>query len=597
MTPAALSGNTTVTASEAYFRTGHEESLIELTQTGKTVEETFNANGQTSDYVTIVGVDEGRWFYRTGFDTAFIGTVVLERSFDVDEPVSWTTYLTYTDAAVGFAVTVVDDTLDNLVVHYRWRVTAYTSGSCVMRTVYESGVQIGRARILTLASSTVANVEIIRSFGNTTATRTWRRGAWSSLLGWPRIPIIHDGRLHWFRNDDDFGSYVDDYYTFSDSETGDAAPFTRSVGSGSEEGVVWSISQDRLIVGTPAFEATITASELDEPLTQTRYTVRRPSKRGCADIEAVEHDDGLFFVQRSRGKLFELSNDGQRYKSQDVSRMNPAAYVSGVVRLAVQQQPNIRLYAVLEDGTMSVLTWEREDKVVAITTIEIAGGLVEDVCVTPETDQDDVYVIVNRGGTRYHERFAKEAAQSSLATCALLDAHKVLTGSISSITGGTHLASQTVNVWADGLRRAPVTLDGSGVAALGATYSRVVYGLGYDAEFTSVKLAYAAEAGTAIEQTKIVRKAGLILKDSVLDGLTVGSSATNADPMPPRFNGALRTTGQLVAHYDQDLFPIPHDWGTDPRLYIGADSSYGPVTVQAVVVDVETRDGGGRSTA
>jgi hypothetical protein len=593
MTPGALTGNTTLVASEPYFRTGHVGSLIELTQTNKTVQQTFNGAGQVSDYITVIGVDAGRHFYRTGTSSSFVGTVVLERSFDADEPVTWSTFDSYLNGAAAFARTLTDDTLDNLVVHYRWRCAAYTSGSCTMTLEYESGIQVGRARITGFTSSQQVNVEILRNFGGTGPCRTWRVGDWSNLRGWPRVPIIHDARLHWFREDTDFASVPDDYTNFDDETEGDSAPVTRSVGSGGSDGVLWAVSLGRLLVGTASMEATIAASELDEPLSPTRYTVRSGSRRGCADIEPATHDDGAFFVQRSGRRLYEISAaEGGRYRSQDLSRLNPSAYRAGIVRLAVQQQPDTRCYAVLSDGSVAVMTYDRDDKVVAITTINIAGGTVEDACVLPDSDQDDVYFIVNRnGGQRYLERLGKEADQGSVSTCTLLDAHKVLTGSISSITGGTHLASQVVQVWADGQRRADVALNGSGVGALGATYSRVVYGKSYTATFSSVKMAFAGGLGTALGQTKIIHGAGLILANSCLDGIQIGRDASNLDPMPAIVNGAARTPSQFFAHHDEDIFPINSDWDADARFYVSVNSAEGPVTIQAVVLDVETRDG------
>ena len=184
MTPAARTGNTTVTASEAYFRSGHINSLIELTQTGKTVTRTFNASTQTSDYITVIGVDAGRIFQTTGTGSAFVGTIVIERSFDAGEPLSWTTYDTYVDGAATFVRTDRDDGLDNLTVHYRFRCSAYTSGSVDIVLEYEAGVQVGRARITGITSSTIVDVEVIRNFGNTSATRNWRYGDWSYLRGW-----------------------------------------------------------------------------------------------------------------------------------------------------------------------------------------------------------------------------------------------------------------------------------------------------------------------------------------------------------------------------------------------------------------------------
>lgn len=593
MTPGAQSGDTTMTASEAYFESGHVGALIELTQTGKTVPTIMNTVGQTSDYVTIVGITTGRNFTREGINFGFTGEIVLERSFEISDPTVWSVFQSYVDGAVASAVTTENDAQDNVVVHYRFRVVSRTAGSANMFLVYKSGIKTGIARITGYVSSTVVNVEIIDDFGGTSGTQDWRIGDWSDVRGWPRVPLIHDSRLHWFRKDEDFASAPDDYTNFDDEATGDSAPFTRSVGVGGQDGVLWAMSENRLLVGTAAFEAAIAASELDEPLTPTAYTVRKVSRRGCADLEAIEHDDGVFYVQRSGVKLYEMSvpDGSSRFKSNDITRLNPAAYQSGIVRMAMQQQPDARLYAVLHDGTVSVLTYERDDKVIAITTIEIEGGLVEDVCVLPESDQDDVYMVVNRDGTRYHERLAKENLQRNVSTCALLDGFKVITGPTNMITGGTHFAGELVQVWADGQKRENVILNGSGAATLTGTYNRIVYGKKFTAVFKSVKLAYASGLGTALGQTKIIKGVGVVLSDSCLDGIRVGRDADNLDPLPDIVNGAARVQNQLFEHYDADVFPINSDWDADARLYLTVDSADGPCTIQSVVLDVETRDG------
>ena len=592
MTPGAATGNTTLTASESYFQAGHVGALVELTQTGKTVSATLDAVDLATDYITVVGVGNGRRFGVVCVNSSFDGTLVLERSFEPSSPSTWSIVNTYVDGAASFNTTVADDQ-DNLTAHYRFRISDYTSGSVTVTLSYDAGVKVGLSRITGFSSGTSVSIEVLDNFGNTTSTRQWRIADWSNVRGWPRTPIIHDSRLHWYRRDTNYGSVPDNYTSMNDRLIGDSAPFTRSVGAGNEEGVVWAVSEARLLVGTSGFEAVIAASEFDGPLTPTDYTVRKPSRRGCADIPAAEHDDGIFFVQRSRKKLYEMSmvSSGSRFTSQNISRLNPAAYHPGIRWIAVQQQPDTRCYAVLDDGALAVMTWEREDKVAAITTMAIPGGLVEDIEILPETDQDDIYLIVNKDGARYHARFAKESAQWHPDTCSLLDWHKVLTGSVSQITGATHLANETVQMWADGARRGDVTLDANGDADLDGTYSRVVYGKRYFGIYKSVKLAYAAKLGTAVGQTKIVHGAGLLLANSCLDGVRLGPDAEHLDPMPDIIDGAERTPSQFFEHYDQDIMPINSDWNPDSRIYVQVDSAEGPCTLQGIVIDIETRDG------
>lgn len=597
LTPTGLTGNINITSSEPLFRSGHLGALLELTHTGgKTVTATLTGFDQTSDYITVVGIGAERTFYRTGTGSSFVGTLTLERSTEAGTPTVWSTVSTFVNGAATFTSTAETDADDNVRAHYRWRCTAYTSGSVVAALDYASGVTTGHARITSYTSSTQVAVEVLSAFGRLTATRDWRIGAWSDIDGWPRVPIIHDDRMLWFRGDTVYGSVVDDYPNHDDDNSTDAGPFVRTIGSEHSSGVLWASALTRLCVGTAAFEAVLQASEIDEPLTPTRYTVRKPTRRGSADLEPAKHDDGLFFTQRNTRRIYELFiPDGQsRPATQDMTRLVPTAANTGIVRMAVQQQPENRLYAVLASGACLVLTFDRDDKVSAWTTIEVAGGFIEDVAVLPNTQQDDVYFTVVRNTTqRWIEKIGPEFEQASVSTCTLLDGHRVLTGAISSISGATQFASQTVQVWADGIKRADVTLDASGNGSLGGTYVRVVYGKSFAATWKSVKLAYAAGLGTALGQTKQVHGAGLILRNSCLDGITVGGETDRLLPLPDYVNGALRTTSQFFDHYDMDIMPIQSEWTPDARLHVRADSAYGPVTLQAIVLDIETRDGSG----
>jgi hypothetical protein len=453
LTPGALRGNTTLTASEAFFNANMVRSLLEVTHRSKTVEQTLTGAGQSTDYVTVIGVGSERKFSFTSTSSAFVGTLTLERSLELENPTTWTSYRTWVDAAAVFPKYDENDGDDNLTAHYRFTIKAgdYTSGSLDVELEYEGGVQIGLCRITAFNSTTSIDVEVLRSFGNIEATKYWRIGDWSDDRGWPRVPIIHDGRLTWFRGDEHYGSVSDDFTSYDDTVEGDSGPIIRSVGTEGAEGVVWAVSGSRLLVGTTGFEAVIQASEYDEALKPTAFTVRKPSFFGSKDIRAVPNDHGAVFVQRFGKRLYEvyLPQGSSRYQTRDLSRLNPEAYRSGVVIMADQRQPDTRFHSVLADGTDTVLTYEREDKVNAITTIE-TSGTIEDVAVLPGSNQDDVYYIVNRSGSRYWGKLADEEDQSDVSTCALLDVHKTLTGTIASISGSTYLASETVSIWSDG---------------------------------------------------------------------------------------------------------------------------------------------------
>lgn len=601
LTPSVTTGNGTLTASIPYFRAANVGGLFELTHSGQSVVEELAAVDQSTDKITVIGL----WADPTGpnptdrdftralnFATgSFVGTIVMERSTDTNGDV-WSTVDTFSTA---LASETFNDEQSNLRIHYRFRVTAYTSGYCIATLTYVGGSKVGSVRITGFTSDQSVSYEVVSRLGAVTATTDWREPMWSDDLGWPRVPRLFDGRLFWFLKDRAFASVSDDFDNYDDTVVGDSGPIIRSVGTGAAKGVRSALDMQRLIAFTGGQEASIRSSGQDEPLTPTQFTVRNASTQGTANVPAVKIDRGAIFVQRSGKRLYEMlySIEANDYTSSDVSRLNPGALESGVVALAVQRQPDTRIYIVLNNGTCVVLTYERDDKVVAFTVVD-TDGWIEDVAVLPNTDQDDVYFTVRRNSTeRYTEKMAKELDQKTQMGCALLDGFKVLTG-VSSITGATHLLNRPVAVWADGRRRDDVQIDGSGYADLGASYARVVYGLPYVATFKSVKMAHAAQLGTALEQQKIIRMAGLVLSNSCLDGVQVGRVDRGVNPvlspLPEVIKGITRGASQFFAHYDDNPFPIPSEWDSDSRFYLQVDSREGPFTAQAIVFDIETAE-------
>jgi hypothetical protein len=593
LTPSTYLANGTLTSNLPYFKASHVGTLFELTHNEQHAIEELNGVNQATGKITVRGLfsstkpfDDRNFGYGVDMTTGtFVGTIALERSTDIDAQV-WTVVETF---SATVSPTAYNDEQSNLLCHYRLRVTGYTSGYALVNLDYLAGSTTGIVRITAFTNSMSVTYEVMERIGGVNATDDWRGPMWSDDLGWPRVPKLRDDRLHWFFRDRDFASNVDDYDNYDDSVEGDSGPIIRSVGGE----VRWALSMDRLVIGTSSRVSAIQASDFNEVVTPTSWSVRPGPTLGAGYVPPVQIDDTAIMSDKTGTRLYDVTvpDGAAKLKSSDLSRMLPNGFGSGIVDIAVQRQPDTRVYIVMGDGSCIVLTFEREDKVVAFTTITSAAALIKDVCILPGERQDEIYFMVDRGGALRLERLGNETDQKSKSTCTLLDGYRVLTGSVSSITGATHMAGWVVNVWADGFDRGTVTLNGSGVAALGATYARVVYGLAYSATFESVKLAYAAQLGSAVGQTKQVKRVSPILSNSVLDGIRIGMDAANADPFPAYIDGAQRTTGQFFTHFDEDSFAIPGRWDADSRIYIKADSNAGPVTIQAIAIDIETREG------
>ena len=211
---------------------------------------------------------------------------------------------------------------------------------------------------------------------------------------------------------------------------------------------------------------------------------------------------------------------------------------------------------------------------------------------------------------RYLEKWATEAeclgdtGLSYLADCAKSFND---TGAFSSMTGFTHLAGKAVVIWADDTGQATAGKDlspdvagvqttftvdtGDGTITLAAPVRHhAVAGLPYTANWKSTKLAYAAQAGTALTQMKRTDKIGFILHQAHNNGLYFGNDTGVLDPLP-RVNdqGATVDADKIFETYDKAAIPFPGLWNEDSRIVLRAKAPR-PVTVLAAVPTVATNE-------
>jgi biopolymer transport protein ExbB/TolQ len=80
LTPTGLSGDITLTASRAFFRSGHTGSLFRITSTGQTVSQSVNGADQWSDYIRVTGVGAAQRTFSISISGTWSATVTLQRS-------------------------------------------------------------------------------------------------------------------------------------------------------------------------------------------------------------------------------------------------------------------------------------------------------------------------------------------------------------------------------------------------------------------------------------------------------------------------------------------------------------------------------------
>jgi hypothetical protein len=585
MTPSVNSGDGDLTASAPYFRAGHVGALFRLTQGGQSASATLSDADQWSDPIRITGVDGNRVFAVIITGT-FVATVTLQ--YSVGSPGSWV------DAPNGSyslpTAISYDDTLDNQILYYRIGIKAgaYTSGTAEATISTPSGSQTGICRINTIASPTVANVSVLTDFGDTTATAEWAESYWSDEAGYPSAGRFFEGRLWWAGRDRIWGSVPDSFSSFDDKVEGDSAPISRSIGSGPVDRIYWMMALDQLILGAGGKIWAVRSSSFEEPITVTNFNLKRCGQ-GSASVAGIEIDKNGAYVQRSGSHLYEIAQgDDTKYASDDLAKHVPEVGEPSLVRLAVQEKPEIRIHCIRSDGSVAILVYDKAEEVQAWVPFETAG-VVEDIIVEPGLVEDRVtYVVrrtINGAIVRYYERWALESECRGGALCKLADSFLQVTVAAGMATGLDHLEGQEVVIWVDGKDGGIATVSGGSITGVPANGEAIV-GLGYTAPYKSSKLAAIVPDGASLLcSTRKIARIGLVARDIHPKGITYGPDFDVQDDLPMIEDGARIDQSEVRAAYDEPMFSFEGSWDTDCRVCLVARAPR-PVTLLACVMEI-----------
>lgn len=607
ITPSALSGNITLTASAALFRstqapsTNNAGALFRITSNGQTVSASVTAENQFTSAIRVTGVDAQRIFTSAITSLSATGTTItIQRSLESDSG-PWTDYANFT----ADSTRTEDDGLDNQIAWYRvgCKTGNYSTGTIAVSLTYTVGSIDGVVRITAFTNNTTVSAEVITDLGGTSASDIWAEGQWSDYRGWPTSVAFYEGRLGWAGKDGVQLSVSDAFTSFNDETEGDSGPINRTIGSGPVDTINWMLPLQRLILGGQGAEFSCRSTAFDEPLTPSNFNLKPASSQGSGAVSAMKVDSRGVFVQRGGTRLFELQFDPNKYDydSSDMTKLIPEIGQPSIVRVAIQRQPDTRIHCARSDGKAAVLVHDETENVLCWLEVESDGasGLIEDVVILPGEDGDEedrVYYVVKRtinGSTvRYLEKWAMEADCVGGTLNKQADAFVTFTNSPASatVTGLTHLVGASVVVWADGkcLRDASddiatFTVNGSGQITLtndGSSYEATtgVVGLAYEADYMTAKL------GRNLGLDGRVDHLALLLADTHMRGLLFGGNLTASDmePLPLMKDEAPVAEDTVYESYDQPFTPFPSKWSTDPRVCLKAQAPR-PCTVLGAV--------------
>jgi hypothetical protein len=290
------------------------------------------------------------------------------------------------------------------------------------------------------------------------------------------------------------------------------------------------------------------------------------------------------------------------YQAADVSLMVPDLVEEGIVALATQKEPDTRVHCVLDGGGVAILITDPLEEIKCWVKFE-TDGEVEDVCVLPGTEEDQVYYTVKRtvGGStkRFHEKWALQSECRGGELNKQADSFVLYSGvSTTVITGLDHLNGLEVTAWGTIVETINFEIVYTGkylgeyTVALGQiTLSEAVIGaivgLAYEARFKSAKQALQSALGSPNNEIRKIDQIGLILLDTHKDGLYYGPDFTTMDPLPAVEDGATVDDDYVWESYDKDMFTFPGEWTTDSRVCLKATAPK-PCTISAVTTSVES---------
>lgn len=626
ITPSAISGQITLTASKPLFRPGHaNHSLFRMASSGQTVTNTISAQDTFTPVIRVVGAEAARVF-AVIIENLSDSTVTLQFAFSDDGPWNDTSPQYTVDFSDSY-----DDGQDDQIIFYRLGIKTgdYGTDTVTCTLNYTGGSIQGVVRINGYVSRTSVTASVLSDLGATTATKDWWEGEWSDHRGYPSAVALHEGRLWWAGNDKIFGSVSDGYENWDDNTVGDSGPISRSIGFGPIRIIHWLMSMGRLLFGTSDNSSNIAAAKMDgnnplgarsnsfdEPLTPTNFNIKTISSRGL-------------FVDRTEQRLHELlyDIDQQDYKSQDLTVFAPDYNKAGIVQIAVQIKPDLRVHCVRADGTAGVLIYDRLENVICWCEMTSPGadGVIEDVSVLPGTVEDQVYYVIKRTINSSTERHLCKWALESEAIGGQLskiaDSFTVYDGA-ATITPFTtellHLRGETVVIWADGrdIGTDVVTDTGALTNNLAVAASKVVAGLGYMARFKSSKLGDLT--GFSLLERKHVQRIGFIAENMHYQGLQYGprfsgvaqisesawgesfgdawgdswgvEGSVSTQPLwdlPQEQDGLIQPPDTIYATYHEDDFAFGGEWDTDSRICLQAEAPR-PVTILAAIAVIES---------
>ena len=429
----------------------------------------------------------------------------------------------------------------------------------------------------------------------------WKLGAWRAG-SWPGKVSFYEARRVFARAYTDVNTVhmtkTADFYDFGVSQPLEDDDGIRvKLLSGQVDAINWLAEGQKLVIGTTGNIRILGKANESAGFGSSNFDQQKQVSNGAKELKPVQVGNVLLFADYYGKMLREFVYDFNQnsFVAPDVTILSDHLLQTGIVAMAYQAVPDSIVWIALADGSMVAMTYERDQKIVALTRVQVAPGdtgtsaYVESVCSVPGTTRDEVYVIVCRtiGGAtkRYIERLSPEFDNMATSDGVFLDSSLTYSGSATgTVYGLNHLVGQTVWALADGqvVRNLTVAANGSITLPNSQTASKIHVGLPYTATLTTLALNEAGQQdGTGLGRRKLLND----VRVSVMDALGLKAKGTGSslsfdifqrqtdDPVNAQMN--LRT-GTYRVNFDMS-------WRDDGQFTLYSDDPL-PCTLRGIIL-------------
>jgi hypothetical protein len=420
----------------------------------------------------------------------------------------------------------------------------------------------GRAKIVRFTSATVVDAVTEYPFFNSSAIASgdWDlesgyEPVWSATRGWPRSVTFHEGRLFFggskSRPSTIWGSRVGLFFDFEPAEALDDDAVEATLDTNTFNAITDIASGRDLQVFTTGGEFYCPQEGLD-PITPSNFFMRAVTRNGSQEgIRVQQLESGTLFIQRQGKSLNEfIFTDAQAtYISSKISLL-AGHLLKGPTRMALRRsvatdENDLLLIVNGQDGTMAVFSLLRAQNVIAPSQF-ITDGEYVDVGV----DLTTIYTVTERQvGT--DAQFFVEIFDNDVQT----DSCKI--GTAASSVSMSHIVGKSVEVILDGALQENQTVPSGGTVDFPrASVSTYQVGMNYNVKMVTMPVELKIQSGSRLGFRKRIVEVNALVKDTQymkINGILVPFRAFGAsildDPVQ-EFTGTKTLHG--ILGYTQD---------------------------------------------